>query len=256
METSTRPRYKIYATLLDAFRTWRDADSIYEKYWGFSENPQYTAAEFEAIKRQELLDRINRVPFDSEAAERGTAFNEVIDSLVLHARSERVAMERITDAEGLVVAVRAKTGEREFTFPIALCREVAAYYKGAIAQQLVEGVIDTRHGPVLLYGYADYIMPFSVHDLKTTGSYSVGNYRSHAQHLVYPYCLWQDGADVDLFEYNVVEMGKTWWNTYTETYTFRPERDVPRLRRWVEDFIGFLEYNRCLITDKKVFALD
>lgn len=256
MRTSeTRPRYKIYATLLDTFRSWRDAYGIYEKYWGFTDNPPMSDEEFREQKRQELVDRINRVPFDSEAADRGTVLNEIVDCMVLHSRPERVKVERVKDAEGSVTALTGRLGEREFTFPISLCRELAEYYHGGIPQQYVEAAIDTKFGPVLLYGYVDYVLPFSVHDLKTTGRYSVGNYRDHAQHLVYPYCLWQGGADVDLFEYNIVEIGRTFYNTYTETYAFRPERDVPRLRIWVEDLVDFLEDNRDVITDRKVFAL-
>ena len=40
----------------------------------------------------------------------------------------------------------------------------------------------------------------------------------------------------------------------TETYVFNPERDIPILTNHCEEFIRFLEENRELITDKKIFG--
>ena len=95
-------------------------------------------------------------------------------------------------------------------------------------------------------------MPMSVHDIKTTGSYYVGKFKDHWQHMVYPYCLMQNGSDVRSFEYNVTDFK----STYTESYTFVPARDIPILINHCEDFIRFLNDNRDLITDKKIFAED
>ena len=47
----------------------------------------------EAVSR--LIDRINRKPFDSEAADKGTAFNEVIDCMIENRKSETVQVEKI-----------------------------------------------------------------------------------------------------------------------------------------------------------------
>ena len=67
--------YNIYATLLDTFQNYLDSDKIYNRYWGNSENPPHTPKEFEMLQYQAVIDRINRVPFDSDAADRGTCFN-------------------------------------------------------------------------------------------------------------------------------------------------------------------------------------
>ena len=80
-------KFKFYATLLDAYQNYLDSDIIWSKYWGWSENPPHTPEEFKKIQFQSLIDKINRVPFDSEAADKGTAFNEVIDCMVLHRNS-------------------------------------------------------------------------------------------------------------------------------------------------------------------------
>lgn len=87
--------YKFYATLLDAFKNYVDSDIIYQRYWGFSENPPFSEEEFHEQQFQELIDRINRKPFDSEAADKGTAFNEVIDCMIENRKSETVKVEKV-----------------------------------------------------------------------------------------------------------------------------------------------------------------
>lgn len=249
-------KFKFYATLLDKFTDYLKSDVIYERYWGFSENPPHTPEEFRQKQFQSLIDTINRVPFDNEAADKGTAFNEVIDCMIENRKSEKVQVERLLsdeiDGRQSLVGLRATYNNRQFDFPISLCREFADYYKGALPQQRVEAILPTCFGNVLLYGYIDELMPMSVHDIKTTGNYYVGKFKDHWQHMVYPYCLMQNGSDVRLFEYNITDFRAT----YTESYTFVPGRDIPILINHCEDFIRFLNDNRDLITDKKIFAED
>ena len=240
-----RPKFKFYATLLDAFSNYLRSDTIYERYWGFSENPPHTPEEFKEQQFQSLIDTINRVPFDSEAADRGTRFNEIVDALIENRKPNGVEVERVDG-----VLYRASYNERTFDFPIALCLEFANYYKGALTQQRVEAILPTCFGEVLVYGVIDELMPLSIHDIKTTGNYYVGKFKDHWQHIVYPYCLMRNGGDVRLFEYNITDFK----NTYTENYTFVPERDIPILTDHCEEFIRFLNDNRDLITDKKIFG--
>lgn len=240
-----RPKFKFYATLLDAFSNYLRSDAIYERYWGFSENPSHTPEEFKEQQFQSLIDTINRVPFDSEAADRGTCFNEIVDALIENRKPNGVEVERVDG-----VLYRASYNERTFDFPIALCLEFANYYKGALTQQRVEAILPTCFGEVLVYGVIDELMPMSIHDIKTTGNYYVGKFKDHWQHIVYPYCLMRNGGDVRLFEYNITDFK----NTYTESYTFVPERDIPILTDHCEEFIRFLNDNRDLITDKKIFG--
>ena len=272
-----QPSYRFYATILDAFHGYLNSDVIWEKYWGWSENPPHTPETFHELQFKELIDRINRVPFDSEAADKGTAFNEVIDCMIEHRTSEIAKIEKIykvnkfgacdmfgkplycdEEQSNEVVALKVTYNSREFTFPISLCREFANYFKGALTQQRVEAILPTAFGDVLVYGLIDELMPTTVHDIKTTGSYSVGKFKDHFQHLVYPYALMQNGSDVRTFEYNVVEFNKSGYvvDTYTETYVFNPERDIPILTTHCEEFIRFLEDNREFITDRKIFGLE
>ncbi len=243
-------KYLIYPTILDGFQSYLNAEKNWELFYGGSEDPKYSVEEYEAMQKQELIDRINRVPFESEAADRGTAFNEVVDCMILCRNTEREDMQITSLKDQGVIHVQFKG--QTFVYPIALCREFADYFKGAVPQVRTEGVLQTKYGPVLLYGYIDELMPLSVHDIKTTAKYNAFKFRNHWQHIVYPYCLHQEGSKIDLFEYNVVQWGST-NETFTEPYNFDLTRDTERLLNHCERFIEFLENNRNFITDKKIF---
>lgn len=249
-------QYKFWATLFDAYQNYLDATDIYEEYWGYSENPPFTLQEFQDKQYQSLLDTINKVPFDSEAADKGTTFNEVIDCMVLHQNSDRMKITKEYSNEGSLIGVKAVYNNREFHFPLHLIKQMADYYKGGVPQQYVEATLPTAYGDILLYGYVDYIMPLMICDLKTTSRYSVGKFKNHYQHLVYPYCLQQSGADVRMFEYNIVVMTKYSYDIFKECYLFRPERDIPKLTATCEDIVRFLQDNRDKITNRKIFALE
>jgi hypothetical protein len=240
-------KYRFYATLLNSFSDYLRSSEIYQQYWGFSENPEKTEEEFEQSQFQSLIDTINRVPFDSEPADKGTAFNEVVDCIIENRKSDK--MEITSNSETQVINV--KYNNRFFEFPAYLCKEFALYLKGGLLQQRVSGVIKTRFGLVEVYGNLDALLPASVHDIKTTNKYSAFRYRHGWQHIVYPFCLCQTGNLVYDFEYNVTDFK----NTYTENYTFVPERDIPLLSLHCENLIEFIEMNRGLITDTKVFNL-
>lgn len=268
--------YRFYATLLDGFQDYLNSDTIWEKYWGYSDNPPHTPEEFKQKQFQSFIDRINRVPFDSEAADKGTAFNEIIDCMIEHRKSDKVdvryAYETIVMGQvdncdpderwaevyqtNKVIGLNATYNNRQFYFDINLCREFANYYKGALTQQFVKAIVPTRYGNVEIYGYVDELMPQSIHDIKTTGKYSVGKFKEHWQHIVYPYCYQQNGINIRLFEYNIAEIDKYGrWETFTESYMYKPERDIPRLVNICEELIRFLMENRHLITDRKIFNL-
>ena len=65
-----QPNYRIYATLLDSYFNYLNSDVIYERYYGWSENPPYTEEEFRQKQFQELIDRIN--PLGHSTAKRQT----------------------------------------------------------------------------------------------------------------------------------------------------------------------------------------
>lgn len=243
-------KYKMYATILDAFQGYLSSSEIYQQYWGFSENPKLTEEEFEKEQFQSLIDRINRVPFSSEAADKGTAFNEVIDCLIEMRKSDKMEIKVVsTDNKS---TIQVDYNGHNFIFDTKLCKEIANQLKGALTQQFVEGEMPTKYGNVLLYGYLDELLPFKVVDIKTTSKYAAFKYRNNWQHKVYPFCLNQNQVFIDDFEYLITDFKKV----YTELYVYDRERDFQELQSHCERFIEFLEANRDLITDTKIFALD
>lgn len=248
---SRRSSYQIYPSLLDGWQNYLDAETHWEKWYGGAEDPKVSLDEYLAAEEQSLLDSINRVPFESEAADRGTAFNEVVDCLILGRKTEREDMEMTFTEESITVLYKG----REYVFDTRLCRQLAIDYKGAIPQYHCVGVLPTRYGDVTLYGYIDELLPDEVHDIKTTGKYEAFKFLNHWQHIVYPFCLNCEGVEVSTFQYDVVKWGKelTDWQVFCEYYEYVPERDIPRLRAHVEGLIEFILSRRDKITDKKIF---
>lgn len=237
-------KYKIYATLLDGFQGYLDSSELYQQYWGNSENPSKTEEEFEQEQFEGMINRINRIPFESEPADKGTAFNEVVDCLIEQRKSDK--MDISSNYETGTIDVSYK--DYHFQFPAILCKEFALYFKKAIPQVFVKGDLETKYGTVELYGYIDMLLPDKACDIKTTSRYNAFKYRKGWQHRIYPYCLNKMGNDITEFEYNVTDFKSSWVETYN--YTEKDEKDI---RDFVEQFIEFLEANRELITDKKIF---
>lgn len=247
--------FNIYPSILDKFTSYLKSEVAWETYYGASENPKISIDDYEKQKFEELINGINRVPFDSEAADKGTAFNEVIDMLIL-GRSTSETINVNSDRErGVIVAKMAKNNDRVFTFPIDLCRFVADYYKYsfAVPQLLVNGELNTRYGVVNLYGYIDELLPRSIEDIKTTSKYFANKFRDNWQHHVYPYCVVSNGGCVESFSYRVVEWGTKENKIYEEFYKYDHELSTQLLTGICERFIEFLYANRELITDKKIF---
>ena len=88
-QATMHKHYSAYATLLDSFQSYLDAEKTYYKYFT-SENPSVTVDEWCDKMYIDLINKINRVPFTSEAADRGTAFNELVDALIKKPLAERV----------------------------------------------------------------------------------------------------------------------------------------------------------------------
>ncbi|HAS92682.1 MAG TPA: HNH endonuclease [Clostridiales bacterium] len=235
-------RYNFYATLLDAFQRYLDAESIYEKYF----NEKMSFAEYEGQAKQELIDKINRVPFDSDAADKGTAFNELVDVL-----AHKITSDKITFTEEKEIYT-VKYKDREFTFNKAICKAISEKIKGAIPQYFCSADLKVNDNIVNLYGYIDEVKEFDIIDIKTTGSYQAFKFRNNWQHIVYPFCLNESGIHIDSFIYMIVEFTSKNVNLHDEIYKYK-ESDVCRLIEICDKLILFLEQNKNLITDKKIF---
>lgn len=207
------PKYRIYASLLDSFDWYLRS----EKEESF----------------QELIDKINRVPFTSEAAERGTDFNTCIDYLLCGEGEQQTYLDLIN--------------KHEFSREVIL--EVCGKMVKPIPQHRTSGILQTSKGDVELYGDVDYIEFTKAIDLKTTKNYELGKYANSWQRKVYPFCLRSEGIEIDTFEFLVTDFE----HVYREPYPVDPLGDMMDLINITEHFIEFLEANRDKITDKKIF---
>lgn len=280
------PKYRIYPSVLDKFQKFLDSDLVAEEFWNKDSEGDYKLSpeEMSVQLEQELLDCINRVPHEpSEAADKGTAFNEVIDCIIEHHPCEREDMEIRTDMEtevGGPCKQEPNSGEAryditaypfigvkyngwDFHFSVVLCRDMAHYFIGCIPQYTCSAILPTIYGDVELYGHVDYINTNKIHDLKTTKNYTFGNYEKYWQRHLYPYCLIESGEmeEVTEFEFTVVKWRELKnqpisGEMFKEVYTYSHDASSKALRAICEAFIEWLEANRHRITDKKIFAED
>lgn len=203
-----QPSYRFYATLLNS----------YEWYKGSESDNAF----------QEFIDKINRVPFVSEAADKGTAFNNLID--------------------GIIKGVETSLSD----FPADITQECAEYVKCGTPQIRENGFIETVLGLIEVYGEIDYILPaMELVDLKTTKAWELGKYTATWQHVVYPFCLFQKTG----LEYSFTYLATDFKNVVKEQYIYNHARDSERLMVICVELAQFVEEYSHLITDLKIFNL-
>ena len=279
-----QPKYKIYPSILDKFQKFLDSDLVAEEFWNKDSDDNYklTPDEMSAQLEQELIDSINRVDkVPIEAADKGTAFNEVIDCIIEHHPCEREDMEIRTDVQienagtckqepnsgeirynvTAYPFIGVKFNGWDFHYQESLCREVAQYFYGCIPQYTCSAILPTIYGNVELYGHVDYIGTNKIYDLKTTKQYQFGNYSAYWQRHLYPYCLIESGEmrEVSEFEFTVVKWKELKnkpisGEIYREVYTYSHEQSREKLTAICEAFIEWLEMHRDVITDQKIFG--
>lgn len=269
-----QPKYKFYPSLLQSFQRFLDSEIDAEDFSNCDRDTgeyKRTADEIAAEREQALIDAINRVEREpSEAADKGTCLNEIVDCILLNTKSTRDDVTiRTTKVEipdmpnKFIPCIQAKMHEFEFNFDMAFCRSVADYFKGSVPQHLCSAPITTKYGVVELYGYIDYVPADGrVCDLKSTSNYTFGKFANGWQKHVYPYCLIESGemSDVRMFEYTVYQLKSTISDPtitgiqYREEYTYNHEYSTRQLRMICERFIEWLEAHKSVITDTKIFG--
>ena len=268
-------RYKIYPSLLNCYQTLLDADILFEADSNVDGEGNYkrTIEEIEKELIDNLLATINREKAEPiEAAEKGTAFNEIIDRIITHSKDGNPAIlikshKEYTSPNGLVNLpcenITADTHGFGFCFDANLCRGVAKDLSGAAPQYRCSAILPTMYGDVELYGFVDYILRDKVIDLKTTKRYTFLKFEHNWQKEVYPYCLIESGdmEDVTEFEFYVVSWKDlvdkpTQGTIYKENYTYRHDTAKGKLINICESFIEWLESHKEQITNKKIFGLE
>ena len=281
--------YRIYPSLLDKFQSFVDMsaeDFFYQDENGgwhknYNESTgeyHYTDEEVYDLAKQDLINAINRVRSVSEAASKGTAFNELVDALINNKKSETLQTKKVYyDVNGNFIrtewplnqqvfklaGVQAELDGFTFIFDIELLREAAEYLKGSVNQVYTSATIETKYGLVQLYGYIDELRQNKVYDLKTTKKYEFGKYQKYWQRHVYPYCLVESGecTEIESFEFTCYQLSSATdkqslikGKKYPEVYNYNHEQSKELIKSQCERFIEFLEENKELITDKKVFG--
>ena len=103
----------------------------------------------------------------------------------------------------------------------------------------------------------------TVCDAKTTKQYAFGNYQKKWQRYTYPFTLIESGMmnNVNLFEFTVYVLKGGSSRTplitgtqYREVYTYDHEQARTMLTQQCERLIEFLEENRSLITNDRIFG--
>lgn len=289
--------YAFSPSLLDAFQRmldtktedyfYQDETGAWHLNWNETEGTlHFSEEEVDARLKQELIDKVNKVPTPpSEAASKGTAFNEILDCIIMKrkATNPNIRIKTIRCSEDLV-QVRNQASEEdsmklfaqigsnciysaldgfEFFFDKIFCMEAARYFQNSICQYYTKSLLEIPKGVVELHGYIDYLCQDKVFDCKTTKRYAFGDFQKKWQRYTYPFTLIESGLmkDVNSFEFTIYVLsggssrqplitGKQ----YKEVYTYDHEQARTMLSQQCERLIEFLEENRSLITNAKVFG--
>lgn len=309
-----QPNYSFSPSLLDAFQRmvdtkveeffYQDETGAWHLNWNETEETfHYSEEEVDALLKQEFIDKVNKVPTTpSEAASKGTAFNEIVDCLVKKCKPSNpsIVIKTIRNGEDLYDArikklsyeedvlgkevvpytlpkldsmdqfakigvpfIYAAIDGFEFFFDKNFCLEAAEYFKGSICQYYTKGYIETAKGLVELHGYIDYLRMDRLFDAKTTKRYAFGDFQKKWQRYAYPFTLIESGMmnDVTSFEFTIYVLsgggprsplitGKQ----YKEVYTYDHEQARKMLTQQCERVAEFLDQNRSLIMNMKVFG--
>lgn len=255
--------YRFTPSQLDAFQDFLDAEYLWGQLWGNSDEPGKSAEEYAAECEKKLIDMINRCPKKPiEAADKGTAVNEVVDMLIHHRKCEIEGMGVEPPCEAHPLSVQVDYNGFSWQFSTDFLK-VYKRFPGAISQYLCGAPLQTSKGLVWLYGYPDEWCGNKIFDLKTTKQYSFGKYERKWQKHVYPYAIVESGDSTEIteFEYTAIKLSEPteknpiiYGEIYPEIYSYDHEQSRRCLQGICVQLIEWLEYRRELITDAKIFG--
>ena len=252
---SPQPDYAFSPSLLDAYQRmvdtepedffYQDETGAWHLNWNETEETlHFSEEEVDALLKQEFIDKVNKVPTPpSEAASKGTAFNEILDCLIMRRKpQDGIVIKTVRNGKDLYDARLKKLcyeadylGKNvvpeelpeepsmtefskigtpfiyvaidgfEFFFDKDFCLDAAEYFKGSICQYYTKANLETSKGVVELHGYIDYLRMMKVFDAKTTKRYTFGDFQKKWQRYTYPFTLIESGMmnEVQSFEYTI-----------------------------------------------------
>jgi hypothetical protein len=175
----------------------------------------YARYESGLTSKEELLDRINRVPTpQTEAQARGVSFESAV----------------------------IKGIDEDLFDPDIIIRSRALLPRPIVSTQVY---CEHLWGEVLFYGFVDVLGANFAVDLKSTKKYEAHRFQDDHQNL---YLLALQRRGIRFLRYVVTDF----FDVYTEEYDI--DVDFSKQMRQIESFVEFLETNRPAITDRRIFA--
>jgi len=204
-----RAMYRIYPTLVEQFMNFK--------------------LDLYGIKEQDIIDKINRVPQPtSDAAMKGSSFHELTEWnwQQLQPAEHRKQLCYFYD---------------RYRFPVGPVEEIGKIRLGGIHEVYLEKMLETKYGPVKMFGFVDTIKDGISYDVKTTKKYDIGKYLPSLQRSVYP---WMTGSRK--FQFLVTNFNAVFKEDYYPNGT-----EEERIRVEVEEFLYFCTHFKDQITDPK-----
>lgn len=238
---SQKADYFLYPSLIDAYINFDNYAGFYETYYSRSDkSPEHVR---ESLKSS-LINSINRVFTPNWYSERGNAFNNLIDYLM--GNNVRGFFRYVYIEPEQTYIVTRSSGS--FAFPARIIDAFVEKFTECMVQHFTSAYIDTDVGRVNIYGFIDVLNAFSIHDIKLKKKLMPRQFYSNCQHLIYTYCIYQQTGELLPFYYDKTDL----IDIQTEHYQLRTS-GFDRIRRICEGLIGFVNENRDLITDTKIF---
>ena len=204
-----KQQYNFFPTLLNDYYDYQTEKMYGEKY---------------AVTEQDLIDKLNKVPFEeTEAMTRGKRFEDVLQNPELGYSCGGFEYDK-----EVVDVFRRKVS-------------------GGVWQKYVEYTHESSQYIFKWYGYIDVIKQFRTIDIKNTSRYDYTKFDRYFQHMVYLLGANNMGANVNQHQY-LIACGKEW---FEEIYPYQKELFISKLVEISTDLVGFIEAKADLISKEK-----
>lgn len=167
-------------------------------------------------------------------------FDQMISSINREAKPATAPQTKGVNFENAVI-----TGKGEDAFADTILDKIRAKLPAKYKTQVFTKFVVRN---VEIYGYIDVLGEGRAIDLKTTSNYKSGKYSNNFQNL---YLLGLRNKGITQLDYLVTDFNEV----YVESYNVRQFNFNPMLEE-IETFTKFLELNKSLITDRKIFGED